>query len=334
MAATHPTVDAIVTGGAGFIGSHLVERLLRDGRSVAVIDNFSTGHDHNLAGVAGHPRLAIHRESLATWPGLEDRMRRAGVVFHLAASVGVDLVLQNTSHALLNNQEATTAVLRAASRQRTPIIIASSSEVYGRSPREILCEDDEPTLGPPSIGRWSYACSKLMGEYLALALHREHPWPVTVARIFNTVGPRQTGRHGMVLPRFIDAARSARPLPVHGDGRQTRCFCAVEDTVEALVRLERTPAASGAVVNVGNDEPTAILDLARLVLERVARRTGRAAVTEPSIEFVPYGKAYPTPGGFEELPRRRPNIQRLFELTGFKPARGLPEIIDALLIDS
>ncbi len=321
--------DCIVTGGAGFIGSHLVERLLQDGHRVTVVDDLSTGSWDNLAAVRNDPRLAVHQSTVSQWPHLERCVASAGAIFHLAASVGVDLVLQQTSRAIENNHQATAAILAAASNHRVPVLLASSSEVYGRSPREILSEDDELVLGPPTVGRWSYACSKLMGEYLALALARERRLPVTIARIFNTVGPRQTGRHGMVLPRFIAAAQAGRPVAVHGDGRQSRCFCAVEDTVEALVRLRASSAARGQVVNVGNDEPIEILELARLVRAR-CRPAMVPGTDSPPIEFIPYEQAYRSGTGFEELPRRRPNLARLLQFTGFKPVRRLPEIIDGI----
>ncbi len=322
--------DCIVTGGAGFIGSHLVERLLRDGQRVTVIDDLSTGRLENLAAVRQDPRLTLQQRTVSDWPDLERCVSSASAIFHLAASVGVELVLQQTARAIENNHRATAAILDAASRHQVPVLLASSSEVYGRSPHELLTEDDELVLGPPTVGRWSYACSKLMGEYLALALARERHLPVTVARIFNTVGPRQTGRYGMVLPRFIEAAKAGRPLPVHGDGRQSRCFCAVEDTVEALVRLQNSSTARGQVVNVGNDEPIEILELARLVKTRCGPSSA-AGGTQTPVEFIPYDKAYQAGASFEELPRRRPKLERLLQFTGFKPARRLPEIIDGIL---
>lgn len=322
--------DCIVTGGAGFIGSHLVERLLQEGHRVRVVDDLSTGSWDNLAAVRHDPKLSFHQSTVSQWTDLEQCVAGTGAIFHLAASVGVDLVLQQTSRAIENNHHETASILAAASAHQVPVLLASSSEVYGRSPHELLSENDELVLGPPTVGRWSYACSKLMGEYLALALARERGLPVTIARIFNTVGPRQTGRHGMVLPRFIAAAQAGQPIPVHGDGRQSRCFCAVEDTVEALVRLHASPPARGQVVNVGNDEPIEILQLAQLVQTR-CRPAERPDGGPPPIQFIPYEKAYHGATGFEELPRRRPRLDRLVEFTEFKPARRLPEIINGIV---
>jgi len=323
--------STIVTGGAGFIGSHLVERLLHDGHSVTVIDDLSTGRIENLAAVARHPGLEVLRAKVSSCPELDHRVRQAGAIVHLAASVGVELVLDQTAGSIANNHDETEVILETASRHAIPVIMASSSEVYGRSSKDLLNENDELVIGPPTIRRWGYACSKLLGEFLALALARERGLPVTIVRIFNTVGPRQTGRYGMVLPRFIEAARASLPLPVHGDGRQARCFCSVLDTVEALRRLQDTPAARGAVVNVGNDEPTEIGELARLVHARCA--PDRAAEKTP-IRFVPYAEAFGEDSGFEELRRRRPDLTLLQRLTGFKPARRLPEIIDSILAAS
>ncbi len=312
-----PGTHYLVTGGAGFIGSHLVERLLAEGCRVTVIDDFSTGSPANLATVRNDPRLRVVEARVSACPDLEQLTAGAEAVVHLAAAVGVELVVRSPIRTIRTNLDETEAILEAAAGCAVPVLLASTSEVYGKSQREEFREDDDLLIGPPHLGRWSYACSKLMDEFLALAYARERGLPVIVARLFNTVGPRQTGRYGMVLPRFIEAARAGRPLPVYGDGEQTRCFCYVADTVEALWRLLRCPAARGEVVNVGGTEEVSILELAR----RVIAVLGSAS----PIERVPYETAYAP--GFEDMRRRRPALVKLERLTGFRPATPLDEII-------
>jgi len=306
----------IVTGGAGFIGSHLVERLLAMPGRVSVIDDLSTGQTANLSAIAGDSRLTLISRKISECPDLDGLIQTATSIFHLAATVGVEYVLQHTSASLQNNLRESDILIAAAARHRVPLLLASSSEVYGKS--ESFSEDDELVIGPPTVSRWSYACSKLMVEFLALAAARESGLPVIIARLFNTVGPRQTGRYGMVLPRFMKAALAGQPLRVFGDGRQSRCFCWVGDTVEALLRLQQTPDARGGIVNVGSTNPISILDLANLVKTRV---------NSPSqIQLVPYDQAYGP--GFEDLPHRCPDVSKLARLTGFKPSTSLAEIID------
>lgn len=307
----------LVTGGAGFVGSHLVERLLAEGRRVVVIDDVSTGRLENLAPVRNDPRLETIVARVSQCPGLDTLVGEAELVFHLAAAVGVDLVVRSPVGTIRNNLAETEAILRAAAIGRTPLLFTSTSEVYGKSQREVFDEADDLLIGPPHLGRWSYACSKLMDEFLALAYAREHGVPVIIVRLFNTVGPRQTGRYGMVLPRFVAAARAGQPLRVFGSGLQTRCFCLVHDTVEALLRLPRQPAAIGEVFNVGNDEEIAIADLAR----RVIAELGSAS----TLESVPYEQAYAP--GFEDMLRRRPSLAKLERVTGFRPRTPLRRII-------
>lgn len=309
--------NILITGGAGFIGSHLTERLLAAGHAVTIIDDFSTGSADNLRAVEGHPRLRVIAAMVSTCPGLNELVDAADAVFHLAAAVGVDLVVRSPIRTIKTNLDETEAILEAASRRSVPVLLASTSEVYGKSQKEEFAEDDDLLIGPPKLGRWSYACSKLMDEFLCLAYTRERGVPVTIARLFNTVGPRQTGSYGMVLPRFIAAARAGRPLRVFGDGRQTRCFCFVGDTVEALLRLQACPAAQGEVFNVGGVEEVSIRRLAELVRETLGG-------TSP-LEFVPYDDAYAP--GFEDMRRRRPSIEKLARFTGFRPAVPLAEII-------
>ena len=314
-APVHPRV--VVTGGAGFIGSHLVERLLADGQAVTVIDDCSTGSLDNLVAVRGHPRLRLIVAKVSQTAELPDLLAGAETVFHLAAAVGVELVLRSPVHVLETNLHETEAVLHAASLHRTPVVLASTSEVYGRSTKASFSEDDDLLIGPPTCARWGYACSKLMDEFMALAAAKEHGLPVVIARIFNTVGPRQTGRYGMVLPRFLAAAKAGQPLRVYGDGTQTRCFCHVADTVEALVRLARSPEACGQVFNVGSTEEISIRGLA----ERIINRLQSAS----EMVFVPYNEAYEV--GFEDMQRRRPTVEKLTRVTGFRPATSLDRII-------
>jgi UDP-glucose 4-epimerase len=238
-------------------------------------------------------------------------------IYHLAAAVGVELVMDSALKTIENNLRETQAILDAASTGKTPILLASTSEVYGKSAKAAFSEEDDLLIGPPYLSRWSYACSKLMDEFLALAHSREKKTPVVIARLFNTVGPRQTGQYGMVLPRFIQAAKNGQPLKVFGDGRQTRCFCCVSDTVEALVRLQNCPAARGEIFNVGSCEEISIGDLAGLVIRTLA--------SPSSIEFVPYEKAYAP--GFQDMLRRKPIVAKLAKYAGFQPATSLRQIV-------
>ncbi|HXI49854.1 MAG TPA: NAD-dependent epimerase/dehydratase family protein [Candidatus Saccharimonadales bacterium] len=307
----------LVTGGAGFIGSHLVERLLADGKHVVVIDDFSTGSKANLQHLAAHPRLRLLASRVSRCEELPQLASGAESIYHLAATVGVERVLESPLRAIETNLRETEAVLQAAAASRTRVLVASSSEVYGKSDKALLSEDDDLLIGPPTQPRWSYACSKLMDEFLALAFRREQGLPAVIVRLFNTVGPRQSGRYGMVLPRFVAAARANQRLRVFGDGTQTRCFCDVGDVVEALVRLQRVPEASGEVVNVGSTEEVSIHDLALRVIEALGSTS--------SVEFVPYHLAYRGP--FEDLRRRRPDVSKLAALTGFKPKTSLRTVI-------
>lgn len=307
----------LVTGGAGFIGSHLVERLLRDGLSVVVLDDLSTGSLENLKNVSGDSRLRVVQSRISQCAQLNDLAANASAIYHLAATVGVDLVVQSALHVLEASFHETEVLFKAAAIKQTPILLTSTSEVYGKSEKSEFSEDDDLLIGPPVCARWSYACSKLMDEFLALAYAREKNLPVVIARLFNTVGPRQTGRYGMVLPRFIAAAKRGEPLRVFGDGSQTRCFCYVEDAIEALVRLQNCPAARGEVFNVGSTEEISIADLARLVI--------RVLKSSSSLEFVPYSAAYAP--GFDDMRRRKPGVSKLQRMIGFAPTISLKNII-------
>lgn len=313
----NPSHPILVTGGAGFIGGHLVERLLAEGNSVVVVDDFSTGSRENLGAVTTHPKLRVIEAKISTCAELPELVAQAKSIFHLAAAVGVDLVVKSPIHVLATNQHETEVLLALAAKHRVPTLVASTSEVYGKSEKAAFSEDDDLLIGPPHHSRWGYACSKLMDEFLALAYAKEYGLPVVIARMFNTVGPRQTGRFGMVLPRFIAAARRNEPLKVFGDGQQTRCFCYVRDTVEALVRLQQTPAARGQIFNIGNTEEVTILELAQRVIATLDSRS--------TVEFLPYAKAYAP--GFDDMRRRKPLVEKLERTIGFRPQTSLREII-------
>src|SRR5271154_76715 len=307
----------LVTGGAGFIGSHLVERLLNDGKTVVVIDDFSTGSLKNLLAVEKNPRLKIVRAKISECKELPKLAANAEFIFHLAATVGVELVVKSALHVLESGFHETEILLRAAAKNSTPVLLASTSEVYGKSAKTEFSEDDDLLIGPPNQSRWSYASAKLTDEFLALACAREKKLPVIIARLFNTVGPRQTGRYGMVLPRFIAAAKKNEPLKVFGDGKQSRCFCLVNDVVEALVRLQNCEKARGEIFNIGGTEEISILDLARLVVKTLGSKS--------RIELIPYDQAYAP--GFDDMRRRKPLVEKLERFVNFKPQTPLREII-------
>jgi len=309
--------NILVTGGAGFIGSHLVERLLADGHAVTVLDDLSTGRRENLAGVDSHPNLRLIVSKVSQYAGLTELVAQSQCVYHLAAAVGVELVMTSGLRTIETNLRETEAILNAASGKAVPILLTSTSEVYGKSQQEAFSEEDDLLIGPPHLSRWSYACSKLMDEFLALAHAKEYGTPVVIARLFNTVGPRQTGQYGMVLPRFIQAARSGQPLRVYGDGRQTRCFCAVQDTVEALVRLQVCSAARGEIFNVGSTEEVSIRQLADMVITQLQ--------SSSKVELIPYEKACAP--GFQDMMRRKPVVAKLAKYVDFQPATLLTEII-------
>jgi len=311
------TKHILVTGGAGFIGAHLVERLLKDGKSVVIIDDFSTGSLNNLRAVKKNPRLKIVKSRISDCKQLSRLAADAEFIFHLAATVGVELVVKSALHVLEAGFNETQILLRAAAENSTPVLFASTSEVYGKSTKPEFSEDDDLLIGPPGQSRWSYACSKLSDEFLALAYAREKNLPVIIARLFNTVGPRQTGRYGMVLPRFIAAAKANEPLRVFGDGAQTRCFGFVHDVVEALVRLQSCKKARGEIFNIGGTEEVSMLELARLVVKTLGSKS--------KIELIPYAQAYAP--GFDDMRRRKPSVKKLERFTDFKPQTMLREII-------
>ena len=307
----------LVTGGAGFIGAHLVERLLKDGKSVVVIDDLSTGSRDNLRAVAQHKNFRFIQTKISAYAELPQLAADAEFIFHLAATVGVELVVKSALHVLEASFNETQILLRAAAKHSTPILFTSTSEVYGKSAKPEFSEDDDLLIGPPTHSRWSYASAKLTDEFLALAYAREKLLPVTIARLFNTVGPRQTGRYGMVLPRFIAAAKAGEPLKVFGDGAQSRCFGFVHDVVEALVRLQQCKPARGEIFNIGGTEEISMLELAKLVVATLGSKS--------QIELIPYDQAYAP--GFDDMRRRKPRVEKLERTVNFKPQTALRDII-------
>jgi UDP-glucose 4-epimerase len=315
-------VRALVTGGAGFVGSHLCEALLARGDEVFVLDNLQTGSIDNVEHLKADKRFHYTIDSVMNEPVVAELIDRADVVFHLAAAVGVRLIIESPVNTIETNVHGTEMVLKLANKKKKKVLIASTSEVYGKSTRVPFREIDDLVLGPTYKGRWSYACSKALDEFLALAYFREKHLPVVVFRLFNTVGPRQTGRYGMVIPSFVRQALRGNPITVFGDGSQSRCFTYVSDVVDALVKLAEHPGAEGRVVNVGNDQQeVTILELA----ERVKARAG----SKSEIVKVPYSQAYEE--GFEDMPRRVPDLERIRALIGYEPRVHLDEILDRVI---
>jgi UDP-glucose 4-epimerase len=311
-------VRYLITGGAGFIGSHVAERLLDRGDRVVLLDNLSTGSMDNVRHLKAHERLEYHLDGIENRQLLAELVDDADVIVHLAAAVGVKLIVESPVRTIETNVNGTQLILDAACKKKKLVLIASTSEVYGKNTQVPFHEDADLVLGPTTKGRWSYAASKALDEFLALAYWREKGQPVIVVRFFNTVGPRQTGRYGMVLPNFVKRALDNAPIEVFGNGQQSRCFCDVRDTVEALLRLIPVDRAVGQVVNIGNTEEVTIENLAKIVKHRTASAS--------AIEYVPYDQAYEP--GFEDMMRRVPSIEKLHSLTGFRPHTNLTEIID------
>jgi len=311
----------LITGGAGFIGSHLSEALLDRGDEVFILDDLSTGSVENIRHLKSNPRFHYVFDTIANKQLLAEMVDEADLVFHLAAAVGVKLIVESPVRTIETNVHGTQFVLDAASKKKKLVFNASTSEVYGKSDKVPFHEDADLVLGPTSKGRWSYAASKMLDEFLALSYYKERKQPVVIARFFNTVGPRQTGRYGMVLPNFVRQALAGEPITVFGDGKQSRCFCHVKDSVEAVLRLVATPASIGEVVNVGNTGEISIENLAQLVKQR----TGSTS----EIVYVPYDQAYEP--GFEDMPRRVPALGKLKQLTGFTPSTTLNEIVDSVI---
>ena len=322
-----PPERCLVTGGAGFIGSRLCEELLAAGHRVHALDNLSTGSLANLAAIRDRPGFSFERGDILDAAAVDRAVSASDRVFHLAAAVGVRLIMERPVETILTNVRGTEHVLAAACRAGVPVLAASTSEVYGKlggggtAAADRLAEDSDCGIGPTSRRRWAYACSKALDEFLGLAYFDERKLPVTFVRFFNTVGPRQTGQYGMVIPSFVDRALRGQPIEVHGTGKQRRCFAHVDDAVRAVLLLVACPRAAGQVVNVGNDEEVTIDELAR----RVVDRTGS---TSP-IVHVPYEDIFPA--GFEDMERRRPDLAKLERLVGWRPRRSLDEILDDII---
>lgn len=311
----------LITGGAGFIGSHLAEALVTEGKEVFVIDDLSTGSTENIAALRDHPRFHFTKASIRDTNELERLVGQVDFIYHLAAAVGVELVVKSPVYTIEDNVRGTENILAAAEKRGVGVLLTSTSEVYGKSERDRFREDDDLLIGPPTFGRWSYACSKLLDEFLALAYWREKKLPVFVTRLFNTVGPRQTGRYGMVLPRFVQAALRDEPIVVHGDGKQTRCFCHVTDVVRALLALPKQARAVGQVYNLGSTEEVSILELARRVKQMTESRS--------ELRLVSYDQAYAK--GFEDMRRRVPSTEKIYQLTGWRPTKALDEILSLMI---
>jgi UDP-glucose 4-epimerase len=314
-------VKALITGGAGFIGSHLAEQLLQRGHDVGVIDNLSTGSIENISHLKSAPGFSYVIDTIDNEPLLAEWIDRNDVVFHLAAAVGVKLIVERPVHTIETNVHGTEVVLKHANKKKKLVVLASTSEVYGKSTDVPFRENAELVLGATSKHRWAYACSKLLDEFLALAYWKERKLPVVIVRLFNTVGPRQTGQYGMVLPTFVRQALGGQPITVFGDGRQSRSFTYVGDVVEALIALASEPRAVGEVFNIGNTGEVTIRHLA----ERVKTLTN----SESLIQYVPYDQAYET--GFEDMPRRVPDISKVKALIGFQPKLELDDMIKSVI---
>ncbi|HWN82584.1 MAG TPA: GDP-mannose 4,6-dehydratase [Candidatus Udaeobacter sp.] len=307
----------LVTGGAGFIGSHLVEALLHRGDEVVVLDNFSTGSLRNLSHLAGHPKLEILEESILNRPVVERLVDRADQVFHLAAAVGVQYVVEHPLQSLLTNIHGAEYVLEAAARSAKPVILFSTSEVYGKSDAVPFSENHDRVMGPTAISRWGYASSKAVDEFLALAYHRERGLPVVIVRCFNTCGPRQSGRYGMVIPRLIQRALSGQPMEVYGDGEQTRCFSYVGDVVRGVLLLADNSDSYGEVFNIGTDQEVSVNEL--------ARRIRALAGSSSPITHIPYEEIYGT--SFEDMRRRVPDLTKITRFVGYRPVVRLDDLL-------
>ena len=314
-------MKAFITGGAGFIGSHLAERLLDDGHDVSVLDNLSTGSIDNIAHLKGRSGFSYTIDSVTNEPLLAELIDSSDVVFHLAAAVGVKLIVEQPVHTIETNVHGTEVVLKHANKKKKLVFIASTSEVYGKSADVPFREAADLVLGPSAKHRWAYACSKLIDEFLALAYWKEKKLPVIIVRLFNTVGPRQTGQYGMVLPTFVRQALAGHPITVFGDGTQSRSFTYVGDVVDALVGLAANSRAVGEVFNIGNMGEVTISDLAA----RVKQMAGSCS----PIHYIPYDQAYEA--GFEDIPRRVPDISKIRAFVGYEPKMQLDDIIRSVI---
>lgn len=307
----------LITGGAGFVGSHLAEELLRRGQEVFVLDDLSTGSINNIRHLKTYDRFHYSIDTVMNRQLTAELVDSVDVIYHLAAAVGVKLIVESPVRTIETNIQATEVVLSLANKKKRPVFVASTSEVYGKSEQFPFQEDGDIVMGASTKGRWSYACSKAIDEFLAIAYWKEKKLPTVVGRLFNTVGPRQTGQYGMVIPNFVRQALAGSPITVYGDGKQSRCFTHVSDTVKALIGLMEKPEACGQVYNIGNNQEITIIDLAKAVRE--------VAQSKSEIVFVPYEKAYEQ--GFEDMVRRVPDTAKIQALFGWKPTIALPQIL-------
>lgn len=314
-------MKVLITGGAGFIGSHLAERLLARGDEVHLLDDLSTGSIENIVLIKGHPNLTYHIDTIRNYRLTAELVDTCDIVYHLAAAVGVKLIVESPVSTIETNIRGTDIVLSLAAKKRKRVVLTSTSEVYGKRNKVPFNEDDDLVMGPTNKGRWSYACSKAIDEFLAIAYWKEKRVPTVIARLFNTVGPRQTGRYGMVIPNFVQQALTGQDITVYGDGTQTRCFTHVSDVVEALIAIAEHAQAVGEVYNIGSDHEISMLELA----ERVKHLTESAS----NIVFVPYDEAYEA--GFEDMMRRVPDIAKIRALIGYNPKVGLDELLTSII---
>jgi len=310
-------MNALITGGAGFIGSHLVERLVERGEHVTIIDDLSTGSVHNIRHLKGNPKFDYFLDTVTNQHLMAELIDSADIIYHLAAAVGVRLIVESPTHTMETNIRGTEVVLELAAKKKKRVLMTSTSEVYGKRNHVPFRENDDLVLGPPDKGRWSYACSKAIDEFLAVAYWKEKRVPTVIARLFNVVGPRQTGRYGMVIPSLIKQALNGSDMTVYGDGSQTRCFTYISDAVSAVITLAEHPDTNGEVYNIGSTEEVSILALARKIRELTGSKS--------KIVFVPYDQAYEQ--GFEDMMRRVPDLTKINRLIGYAPTTTLDEIL-------
>jgi UDP-glucose 4-epimerase len=314
-------MKALITGGAGFIGSHLSELLINQGNQVFILDDLSTGNIENILHLKDNPNFHYTIDTVMNVPVTAELVDRSDVIFHLAAAVGVRLIVESPVRTIETNIKGTEIILELAGKKRKQVILTSTSEVYGKANKVPFSENDDLVLGPTHKGRWSYACSKAIDEFLALAYWRERKLPVIVTRLFNTVGPRQTGRYGMVVPTFVRQALLGDPITVFGEGTQSRCFAHVTDVTDALYKLSQTKASLGKIFNVGSDEEISILQLARKIKHLLG--------SQSRIDLIPYDEAYEE--GFEDMPRRVPDISRVQQMINYQPRNNLDQIIQSVI---
>lgn len=316
-------MNVLITGGAGFIGSHLTEKYLAAGHQVTVIDDLSTGSMDNIAAIQTHPKFEFVLDTVRNEKTMCVLVEKCDMVFHLAAAVGVQLIVDRPVHTIETNIHGTEVVLSMANKFRKRVLIASTSEVYGKSEAIPFYEDDDTVLGSTRFSRWSYACSKAIDEFLGLAYCQQYDLPVVIVRLFNTVGPRQTGQYGMVIPRFVERALRHEPIQIYGDGRQTRCFCCVHDVTEGLMRLMQCPEAAGRVFNVGSNEEISIETLADKIIQNTQSQSVK--------EHLSYEQAYGRP--FDDMRKRVPSLERIAQAVDYKPTYSLDQTLALIIQD-